>query len=59
MCFQKPQRIAIICSGLYVNNLLPSVAPGVLRISIDGYDLRIFLGFKFSIPGFFLLCSLI
>ena len=26
---------------------------GVLRISIDGDDRRIFLGLKFSIPGFF------
>ena len=25
---------------------------GVLRISSDGDDLRIFLGFKFLIPGF-------
>ena len=26
---------------------------GVLRISSDGGDRRIFLGFQFSIPGFF------
>ena len=26
---------------------------GVLRISTDGDDRRIFLGLKFSIPGFF------
>ena len=28
-------------------------AQGVLRISRDGHDRRIFLGLKFSIPGFF------
>ena len=37
-----------------MKNLIKQLSPGgVLRISSDGDDQRIFLGLKFSIPGFF------
>ena len=36
-----------------LNYLLSYCSQGVLRISSDGDDRRIFLGLKFSIPGFF------
>ena len=41
-----------------MKNLIKQLSPaggegGVLRISSDGDDRRIFLGLKFSIPGFF------
>ena len=42
------------CSGVFdAHALFPGGGGGVLGISSDGDDRRIFLGLKFSIPGFF------
>ena len=38
---------------LSANSYGPRGGGGVLRISSDGHDRRIFWGLKFSIPGFF------
>ena len=48
MSICKFAKIFIICT-----NRSPRGGGGVLRISSDGDDRRIFLGLKFSIPGFF------
>jgi len=41
------------CTFFYETPLSLDFPGGVLRISSDGDDRRIFLGLKFSIPGFF------
>ena len=42
----------LLYSASYLSQSLP-IPGGVLRLGNDGDDRRIFLGLKFSIPGFF------
>ena len=50
----ESQGVCFILMGGNPSSSLGGVLPGgVLRTSSDGDDRRIFLGLKFSIPGFF------